>query len=400
MKPLLCLFITLEALAPLGAQSETEPQVIATVLARHPQVRALRLDLASARRLERSASLPSAPTAFLAPELSSGGVGEQFLLNQPLELNGTRQARISVARADYALALAQAQSALNDLLAEALTAYYEYTYRAQIAAVAAEALQLAEQTHEKIRLQVEAGVRPGVDLLQADIERERVRQQYALRQAEAAIARERLRTALGGVSPEELQHAATHPLPRLNTDTDSSPLLHIEQARLRIEQAYMRQLRAAGLPDLGVQVRIERFRDSRTRPAFSVSVSLPFLDYGARQQQLRAQQQRVAAQQQRIDAVLQRVSGERAAAQKRYEQARARADAYQQRILPQAQQLLQATQTGLEVGQITLLQLFEAQRTARQVQEETLLATLELALAEVELRRLRGEFVPDLEVLL
>lgn len=400
MKRLLCLFITLGAFAPLGAQPETELQVIATVLARHPQVRALRLELASARRLERSASLPSAPTAFLAPELSSGGVGEQFLLNQPLELNGTRQARISVARADYALTLAQAQFELNDLLAEALTAYYEYAYRTQIAAVANEALQLAEQTHEKIRLQVEAGVRPGVDLLQADIERERVRQQYALRQAEAAIARERLRTALGGASPEELQHTATHPLLRPNADTDPSPLLRIEQARLRIEQAYTRQLRAAGLPDLGVQTRIERFRDSRTRPAFGVSVSLPFLDYGARQQQLRAQQQRVVAQQQRIDAVRQRVNSERAAAQQRYEQARARADAYQQRILPQAQQLLQATQTGLEVGQITLLQLFEAQRTARQVQEETLLAALEQALAEVELRRLRGEFIPDMEVLL
>ena len=400
MKRLLCLFITLGAYASLGAQPETELKVIATVLARHPEVRALRLELASARRLVRSASLPSAPTAFLAPELSRGGVGEQFLLNQPLELNGTRQARISVARADYALTLAQAQSALNDLLAEALAAYYEYTYRTQIAAVAAEALQLAEQTHEKIRLQVEAGVRPGVDLVQADIERERVRQHYALRQTEAAIARERLRTALGGASPEELQHAATPSLLRPNADGDLFPLVRIEQARLRIEQAYMRQLRAAGLPDLGVQVRIERFRESRTRPAFGLSVSLPFLDYGARQQQLRAQQQRVAAQQQRIDAAQQRVNSERAAAQKRYEQARARANAYQQRILPQVQQLLQATQTGLEVGQITLLQLFEAQRTARQVQEETLLAALELALAEVELRRLRGEFVPDLEVLL
>jgi outer membrane protein TolC len=93
-----------------------------------------------------------------------------------------------------------------------------------------------------------------------------------------------------------------------------------------------------------------------------------------------------------------RYEGERAAAQQRYEQARARAEAYQQRIMPQAEQLVQATQTGLEVGQISILQLLEAQRTACQVREETLMAAMELKLAEIELRRLRGEFAPYLEV--
>jgi outer membrane protein TolC len=375
-----------------------ESQVLATVLARHPQVRALRLELESARRLERGANLPHAPIVLLSPELTTGGVGEQFLLQQPLELNGARQARARIARAEYALMRAQAELELNDLLADALAAYHEYAYRAQIAAVAQEALQLAEQTREKIRLQVEVGALAGIDLIQADIERERVRQHAALRQAEAAAALERLRAALGGVSPDEVATADTRATPTPSLSPDTPLAVRIEQARLQAAQAQAQQIRVEGIPDLGVQVRIERFRDARTRPAFGLSVSLPFLDYGARQQQLRAQQQRAEAQQQRLLAARVRYEGERAAAQQRYEQARARADAYQQRILPQAEQLVQATQTGLEVGQISILQLLEAQRTACQVREETLMAAMELKLAEIELRRLRGEFAPYLEV--
>jgi cobalt-zinc-cadmium efflux system outer membrane protein len=375
-----------------------ESQVLATVLARHPQVRALRLELESARRLERGANLPHAPIVLLSPELTTGGIGEQFLLQQPLELNGARQARARIARAEYALVRAQAELELNDLLADALAAYHEYAYRAQIAAVAQEALQLAEQTREKIRLQVEVGARAGIDLIQADIERERVRQHAALRQAEAAAALERLRAALGGVSPDEVATADTRATPTPSLSPDTPLAVRIEQARLQAAQAQAQQIRVEGIPDLGVQVRIERFRDARTRPAFGLSVSLPFLDYGARQQQLRAQQQRAEAQQQRLLAARVRYEGERAAAQQRYEQARARAEAYQQRIMPQAEQLVQATQTGLEVGQISILQLLEAQRTACQVREETLMAAMELKLAEIELRRLRGEFAPYLEV--
>jgi cobalt-zinc-cadmium efflux system outer membrane protein len=375
-----------------------ESQVLATVLARHPQVRALRLELESARRLERGANLPHAPIVLLSPELTTGGVGEQFLLQQPLELNGARQARARIARAEYALVRAQAELELNDLLADALAAYHEYAYRAQIAAVAQEALQLAEQTREKIRLQVEVGALAGIDLIQADIERERVRQHAALRQAEAAAALERLRAALGGVSPDEVATADTRATPTPSLSPDTPLAVRIEQARLQAAQAQAQQIRVEGIPDLGVQVRIERFRDARTRPAFGLSVSLPFLDYGARQQQLRAQQQRAEAQQQRLLAARVRYEGERAAAQQRYEQARARAEAYQQRIMPQAEQLVQATQTGLEVGQLSILQLLEAQRTACQLREETLMAAMELKLAEIELRRLRGEFAPYLEV--
>ncbi|BCW95138.1 MAG: TolC family protein [Fimbriimonadales bacterium] len=380
------------------AHSETESQVIATVITHHPQARALRQVVESESRLRRSAHALQSPTVFLAPELSAGGVGEQFLLHQPLEMNGARRARIERAHADYTLALAQAQAELNDLLANALEAYYEYLYRAQIAAVAEDALRLAEQTREKVRLQVEAGVRAGIDLIQAEIEQERVRQYALLRQAEAAIAREQLQAALGGVSPETLNAVDARTPPMATPSPDDAPVVRIERARLQQERAHIQTLRATGVPDVGVQIRIERFRGERTRPAFGLSLSLPFVDYGARQESLRAAQLRIEAQQGYLRATQLQANSNIRAAEQRAQQARARAEAYRTQILPKAQQLAQSAQIGLESGQFTLLQLLEAQRTARQVQEETLQAEMEWKLAEVQLRQQQGAFAVYLEV--
>ncbi len=380
------------------AHSETESQVIATVLAHHPQARALRQIVESESRVRRGARALQSPTVFLAPELSTGGVGEQFLFHQPLEINGARRARIERAQADYTLALAQAQVELNDLLANALETYYEYLYRAQIAAVAEDALRLAEQTREKVRLQVEAGVRAGIDLIQAEIEQERVRQHALLRQSEAAIAREQLQAALGGVSPETLNAVDARTLPMATPSPDDAPVVRIERARLQQERAHIQTLRATGVPDVGVQIRIERFRGERTRPAFGLSLSLPFADYGARQESLRAAQLRIEARQGYLIAAQLQATRAIRAAEQRAQQARARAEAYRTQILPKAQQLAQSAQIGLDSGQMTLLQLLEAQRTARQVQEETLQAEMEWKLAEVQLRQQQGAFAVYLEV--
>lgn len=53
------------------------------------------------------------------------------------------------------------------------TAYYESIYRQQIAQAAQESLRLAEHTRDIIQQQTSAGVRAGVDRVQAEIELER-----------------------------------------------------------------------------------------------------------------------------------------------------------------------------------------------------------------------------------
>ncbi len=375
------------------AQPADVESALALALCYNPRVQALRQEMESAARLQRSAAVLTAPHAFLAPALTTGGAGEELLLNQPLELNGARQARSRVAQAEYEATLAHSLRELNDLLAEVAAAYYEYAYRQRIAQAAEEALRLAERTRDAIQQQTSAGVRAGIDLTQAEIELERVRQHALLRETEARAALERLKALLGN-PPED---ASPRTLPPLEwaTRVPSVDALWLRPAvaQLRLAQALAQQIRIEALPDLGVQVRIERFHGERTRPAYGLTISLPLLDYGARQNRLRAQNALVQAQQLRVQHARELYDTELRVAEQAYQSAQNRAEAYRNTLLPRAQQLAQAAQVGLETGGLNLLQLLEAQRATRMVQEEALQAELELKLSEVRLKQLRGEFL-------
>ncbi len=480
MQKLFYLVAGIGIVSVLGAQPAEVDGALALALQRNSRVQALQQEILCARRLQQSASALSAPSVLVTPAITTGGVGEELIVHQPLEIIGIRQARMRVGQAQYELTLAQATLELNDLLAEVAVAYYEYAYRQRIAQTAQEALQLAERTRDTIQQQVEAGARAGVDLIQAEIELERVRQHALLRRTEAQAALERLKALLGGdfESPHPpapspatrergsrsatgsatlLSHAVGEGL-RVKADPPLShtvgagqevradpplshavgegqgvradpplshtvgagqgvradpPLSHAvgegqgvrdhqatslplrpQIARLRLEQTLLQQIRAESLPDLGVQLRIERFQAERTRPAFGLTLSLPLLDYGARQNRLRAQNNLIEAQRLRLQQARLTLEAELRNAQQRLQQAQTRYNAYQTTLLPRAQQLAQAAQVGLEAGQLSILQLLESQRTARAVQEEALEAELLLKRSEVELQRLRGAFLP------
>lgn len=150
MRKVFYLFAGIGILNGMWAQPADVESALAIALQRNPQVRALRMERESARRLQRSAAALSAPTLLLAPALTAGGAGEELLVNQPLEMTGVRQARTRVGQAQYELTRIQTLVELNDLLAEVAAAYYEYAYRQRIAETAQGALQLAERTRETI----------------------------------------------------------------------------------------------------------------------------------------------------------------------------------------------------------------------------------------------------------
>lgn len=383
------------------AQSGVE-EVLRYALQKSPRVQQLQREVQSAQWLRRGAQLWQSPTILVSPSITSGGVGEEVLIHQPLEVNGARLRRAQTAQAEYQLALAEAAQQLNQLLAEVASAYYQYVYAQRLAELAQRALQLAEQTREKVRLQVESGVRPGVDLLQVEIDLERVRGVTAQRQVEAEAARHTLQALLGGELPPLLREGQGTPTPRDLLGDDATlgasvePLsLRVERARLRLEERLLAQIRTEALPDLGVQARVERLEGERTRPGFGLTISLPFLEYGSLRARQRSQQARLRAQELRLRATELETAAALQNAQRMVLQAKARAQSYREHLLPRARQLAQSAQVGLESGHLGILQVLEAQRTLRSVEEEALQAELEARLSEVHLWSLQGRFLRE-----
>ncbi|GBC97263.1 Cobalt-zinc-cadmium resistance protein CzcC [bacterium HR16] len=392
--PLACVTFLL-LVAGSSAENLDFNRALEIAIRQSPVLNAVREEVAAEQNLLSAARRPAPMDVRLAPALTTGGTDEELTVIQPLEINGARRARARLAAAESALTLAKAKVDLNLLLADVATAYLEAAYRERLLQLAREALQNAEQTVHLVRQQIQAGVRPGIDLVQVEIEAERIRLQNKKREAEAQAARARLNALLG--YPQDTQHVLAPVSPALfGEEEKTSPILSPEvvqeQALLSIYERETEQIRVEGIPDLGVQLRVERWTGSRTRPGLGITLSLPFLDYGARQKRLQAQHQLASAQRLRLQATQQRLAAEQTRARLLLEAARTRWQAYEQEVLPRVEQLARSVQTGLETGAMNILQVLEAQRTVRLSREEAVEAELQLALAWVESQRVRGYF--------
>ncbi|MES2462322.1 MAG: TolC family protein, partial [Armatimonadota bacterium] len=163
----------------------------------NPRITAAVRDVRSASSGIRSARALINPNAFLAPGVTSiSGTGEEFLIQQPLEINGTRSARTGIAEAQLRATQAQAVLSLRDVAFTAKSAYYELARAREQATVARESLQVAQEFDRIARRQVEEGARPGLDLAQTGLEVSRAQRQVTLADGQVTASVAALNTVM------------------------------------------------------------------------------------------------------------------------------------------------------------------------------------------------------------
>ncbi len=367
------------------AESMDWNRAMALALARNPELQAVRHERRASRLQVVSAGAPAPLNLLITPALTSGGTGEELIAYQKLELNGLRTARKRLAERERDLSDARTLEILNRVLSEVGSAYVEAAVACERLRLIETELQQMERTVALVRQQVQAGVRPGVELIQVEIEMERVRQRYTLAQAEARNTSATLSRLVG--LPTDTEYTFTPEalaIPQLSVpELGRHPLAQDAQAQVALQGMRLRYLRTEALPDLGIQLRVERWSGTRTRVGWGLLVSLPFLDYGARRSLIRAEQDRLSAKQAQQSAILATLQTQLENTRRLVMTAQQTRDTYRQTILPRAEQLAQSAQVGLESGQLTILQVLEAQRTTRAIREELLQAEREYALAQV-----------------
>lgn len=373
----------------------TLEQALQHATRRNGEFLALQRDWHSARKRVQMARAPQPIVLLWTPVLSTGGAGEELIASQMLELNGARPARTRTAEAEQRVAHAQILETANTLLTEVATAFYHALYAERLRQFAEMEVQRAQQTLNLIRQQVEIGVRPGIDQIQAEIELERVRQKLHQRTSEARNASAVLNRWLGlpaDTSLDLIEERVPTPPPS-QADWRNNPEWRLQQARLAYPSRVAQQVRVEGLPDMGVQMRIERWAGARTRPGFGLIFSFPFLDYGARRSHLQAIKASIEAETDRTRETERRLAIALENAHRQVNTAYQRWLGYQQDILPRVESLLRSAQIGLESGQLSILQVLEAQRTARITKEEALITERDYWLACVAYARASAQYL-------
>lgn len=391
----------------------TVEQVVLLAIQQHPRLQAARLRFDAAQSGVRVARALPVPTFFFAPGVPNvNGTTEELLFTQPLELNGTRAARLGVARAQMQRARAEALTELQQVVFEVKQAYFALFRAQQQVALARDVLADTERLHQLMGRLVELGARPGIERVQTDIERVRARQQVAQAEGEMRAALAALNAWIGRRpdAPVGMLSVALPPqewpsLERLQAQACShrAEIQGVQAAREQFFQE-ARLARAEGLPDIAPQFRAQNLIRSFTPQdyGFSVVVTLPLFDWGGRRHRVRQAEEAARAEEALLLATQQRVQQEVAQAVARYRAAEAVLQEFEEGLLAQSRRLwegaLRAFQTGAPGA--SLITVLEAQRTYRAVQREHIHARVDLAVAHASLERAIGQVPSSLQDLL
>lgn len=377
------------------AQERTEQEIVEAIVREGPRARAIRA------ATEVVASAQAARLAFPNPVASysreGAGFTEFFQVDQPLPAFGLRSAleRVGVAARDAAEAEREAQ--LWQLRNDARDAVARLRAASERLESARSLAELVEGLIGVLTTREREGEGTRFDRIRA--QQEFVDAQQAV--VAATIDRADARGALAALLPQGISVPERFPRPATAQLADGIEAMQARattsRSELRALNAAMRQFeleadvarRATGVaPTLSAGVkRAEDDDDTRTGPVFGVSVAVPLFNRGSRESA------RWVAERARVE--LERISIEaaiRSQVARSFEAVRVRRQSVPavSAAVSSADDLITIADVAYREGEIGILQLVDAYRTAARARERAIEANLSLALSEIALERAVG----------
>jgi cobalt-zinc-cadmium efflux system outer membrane protein len=388
-------------IAPVFFIPSAEPmdlqRAIAQAMQGRPAVQAARLRVAQTKltRGALSARLPMRLDAGASSEPELRGNDDDLVLAQPIDLFGRGRANRALGEAQVLLAEAGLRQAIIDVHGEVVERYAEAVAASHLAENAAAALQITQRLSELTRLRVEGRIAPAVQLTRVGIEVERARQSLALRRAQRQAALRRLGGAIGA-SVESVEDFGSVPVEAVTLSelvANRSDLRTIS-ANLRIAEANARVARVSGRPELEASARTNVWTPGDRVSGIRLQLSVPIFDYGRVRSETRAAETQVEAERRALEDASARALAELGAVQGEWQAANAQVASFQT-LIASARELVEKSEIGLREGaaSITLLDVLEATRALREVEQGLVEARLRLAQTEAAYLRASGRLL-------
>jgi cobalt-zinc-cadmium efflux system outer membrane protein len=363
-------------------------ELVRRVLASNADLAAARLDVERARARLRQAGLRANPTVEFehATGNLTGSPGERETgvgFSLPLELNGQRQRRVDLAKAELEAAEAEIADRERRLVAEARAAYGEALAAVRELEITEGLNNLDTQTARIVEARVSEGESAPIELSLLRAEADRLRSRRALVEGRLQTALLRLKT-LAGASPNEplrlkenlvapaLQKPPASVEEALDIAMRMRPDLRLARLVERVAEAGYELARAQGRPDVTAFTRYSRsrsvfddtpvgaIRDKDNTLSFGVSVSIPLFN---RNQGAKAEAATAIAQaERRREFAEQVVRADVAGAFARYEAAQSAVTIFEQGVLARSTQNIQSVRGAYELGAFRMTELLAEQR--------------------------------------
>ena len=386
------------AASAVQAQTLTLDTALQSAFANNPELAAARWEIEIAEGGRQQAGLiPNPVVSWDAEDTRRDSRTTTIKLSQTLELGGKRGARVDVAtRAQDAAALTLEQRR-NGLRADVIDSYYAALRAQERLDLAQRSLALAERGLIVANGRVSAGKSSPVEATRAQVQLSEIRLELNRAQISLTDTYRRLAASTGSATPD-FQAVASHSQPTPTLPTAALLLERLEQtAELRLAELQILQNEASvglekaqRIPDLDVSIGSQYDASVRERVNV-VGVSMPIPLFNRNQGNVLAASRRADQARDLRNAAELRLRTETRQALDLWQTANTEVRAFNQQILPAAQNAVDSATRGFEMGKFNFLDVLDAQRTLIAARTQYLTATAQATDAWVRIERIYGD---------
>ena len=356
-----------------------------------PALAAARLRVEEARATAKSlGALSPLELAVGASSRNDVGATDQDLaLTQGIDLFGRQRSAKALGAAGVERALAAYRAEASELQAEVLTAFAEAVSARHQSEVSNELLTVAEGLFNATKRRFDEGKVAELQVTRANIELERAKQASELRRADFAAAIKRLSGVLGAradtlnVEPDASIEVLTSPT------VDQRPDLLELKAEVLIAEAEAKVASVSNRPEFSLQLVRSPWGNDRGYFVGRAQITWAIFDHGrARNESRAASLKAEAARKQLLDSTT-KAKLELEATKIEIDARQARIQRYEA-ILGSARELVAKSQKGFSEGFGTQIDVLEATRALREVEQELVEARQQLSLAVIDQYKASG----------
>ena len=374
------------------AQSQVSAQDALKLASQNrPALAAAKLRVEEARATSKSlGALSPLELAVGASSRNDVGATDQDLaLTQGIDLFGRQRSAKALGAAGVERALAAYRAEASELQAEVLTAFAEAVSARHQSEVSNELLTVAEGQFNATKRRFDEGKVAELQVTRASIELERAKQASELRRADFAAAIKRLSGLLGAradtlnVEPDASIEVLTSPT------VDQRPDLLELKAEVLIAEAEAKVASVSNRPEFSLQLVRSPWGNDRGYFVGRAQITWAIFDHGrARNESRAASLKAEAARKQLLDSTT-KAKLELEATKIEIDARQARIQRYEA-ILGSARELVAKSQKGFSEGFGTQIDVLEATRALREVEQELVEARQQLSLAVIDQYKASG----------
>lgn len=320
--------------------------------------------------------------------------------SQTFERGGKRQARLAVAQQGHAIAEHEFAVRRNERRASAVRAYVETLAAQQRLALAAEQATLARETITAVESRLEAGMGSAAEVARARATLALARAEHARAEATLNASRGALAANWAGESAEVPELTGSLPLPvnlpsldALLPGLELHPRLALQQAILAGDRAALRLEHAQAVQDVTLGGGVRFFREG-SGAALVAGISMPLPFRNQNQGGIRAARELLAGSEHAVRAVELELRTAFASAWRELKTTHALASDLRRDALPSTESAHAIVRGAYEEGQLSLMEVIDAQRALVALRKEILDAETASALALVNVESLTNANFP------